>query len=233
MGGIFKEMEQAIIDGDEELCTSLAQRAIDGNMDAAEAIQKGYAEGMRILGDRFESGECFLPELLAAEDAMNAAVEVLKPKIEETGGDKEKRGKVVIGTIQGDVHDIGKNIVKLFMSVAGFEMIDVGRDVPLRTFIQTAQKENADVIAASALMTTTMTYMPEMIKQLKELGIREQFKVMVGGAPVIESWAEEIGSDGYGLTAKEAVQSAMELMIKDSQPKANSGKGEKLNKQYH
>ena len=139
----------------------------------------------------------------------------------------------MIGTIQGDVHDIGKNIVKLFMSVAGFEMIDVGRDVPLRTFIQTAQKENADVIAASALMTTTMTYMPEMIKQLKELGIREQFKVMVGGAPVIESWAEEIGSDGYGLTAKEAVQSAMELMIKDSQPKANSGKGEKLNKQYH
>jgi trimethylamine corrinoid protein len=98
------------------------------------------------------------------------------------------------------------------MSVAGFEVIDVGRDVPVRTFIKTAQKENADIIAASALMTTTMVYMPELIKQLKELGIREQFKVMVGGAPVIKSWAQEVGADGYGLTAKEAVQSALELM---------------------
>ena len=212
MGNIFEEMEQAIIDGDEELCTSLAQKTIEEDIDAAEAIEKGFAKGMRVLGDRFESGECFLPELLTAEDAMNAAMEILKPKIEESQAQKDKRGKVVIGTIQGDVHDIGKNIVKLFMSVAGFEVIDVGRDVPVRTFIQTAQKENADIIAASALMTTTMVYMPELIKQLKEMGIREQFKVMIGGAPVIKSWAKEVGSDGYGLTGKEAVQSALELM---------------------
>jgi trimethylamine corrinoid protein len=212
MGDIFEEMELAIIDGDEELCASLAQKAIDEGLDPAEAIDKGFAKGMRVLGDRFESGECFLPELLTAEDAMNAAMEILQPKIEESQAHKEKRGKIVIGTIQGDVHDIGKNIVKLFMSVAGFEVIDVGRDVPVRTFIQTAQKEKADIIAASALMTTTMVYMPELIKQLKELGIRDQFKVMVGGAPVIKSWAMEVGSDGYGLTAKEAVQNALELM---------------------
>ena len=212
MGNIFEEMELAIIDGDEELCASLAQKAIDESIDPAEAIEKGFAKGMRVLGDRFESGECFLPELLTAEDAMNAAMEILQPKIEESQAHKEKRGKIVIGTIQGDVHDIGKNIVKLFMSVAGFEVIDVGRDVPVRTFIQTAQKEKADIIAASALMTTTMVYMPELIKQLKELGIRDQFKVMVGGAPVIKSWAMEVGSDGYGLTAKEAVQNALELM---------------------
>ena len=212
MGDIFEEMELAIIDGDEELCASLAQKAIDEGLDPAEAIDKGFAKGMRVLGDRFESGECFLPELLTAEDAMNAAMEILQPKIEESQAHKEKRGKIVIGTIQGDVHDIGKNIVKLFMSVAGFEVIDVGRDVPVRTFIQTAQKEKADIIAASALMTTTMVYMPELIKQLKELGIRDQFKVMVGGAPVIKSWALEVGSDGYGLTAKEAVQNALELM---------------------
>ena len=212
MGNIFEEMELAIIDGDEELCASLAQKAIDESIDPAEAIDKGFAKGMRVLGDRFESGECFLPELLTAEDAMNAAMEILQPKIQESQAQKEKRGKIVIGTIQGDVHDIGKNIVKLFMSVAGFEVIDVGRDVPVRTFIKTAQKENADIIAASALMTTTMVYMPELIKQLKELGIREQFKVMVGGAPVIKSWAQEVGADGYGLTAKEAVQSALELM---------------------
>jgi trimethylamine corrinoid protein len=212
MGNIFEEMELAIIDGDEELCASLAQKAIDESIDPAEAIDKGFAKGMRVLGDRFESGECFLPELLTAEDAMNAAMEILQPKIEESQAQKEKLAKVVIGTIQGDVHDIGKNIVKLFMTVAGFDVIDVGRDVPVRTFIQTAQKENADIIAASALMTTTMVYMPELIKQLKELGIREQFKVMVGGAPVIKSWAQEVGADGYGLTAKEAVQSALELM---------------------
>jgi trimethylamine corrinoid protein len=212
MGNIFEEMELAIIDGDEELCASLAQKAIDESIDPAEAIDKGFAKGMRVLGDRFESGECFLPELLTAEDAMNAAMEILQPKIKESQAQKEKLGKVVIGTIQGDVHDIGKNIVKLFMSVAGFDVIDVGRDVPVRTFIKTAQKENADIIAASALMTTTMVYMPELIKQLKELGIREQFKVMIGGAPVIKSWAQEVGSDGYGLTGKEAVQSALELM---------------------
>jgi trimethylamine corrinoid protein len=212
MGNIFEKMEQAIIDGDEELCASLAQNTLDEGIDPIEAIEKGYAKGMRVLGDRFENGECFLPELLLAEDAMNAAMDILKPKIEASKAHKEKRGKVVIGTIQGDVHDIGKNIVKLYMSVAGFEVIDVGRDVPVRTFIQTAQKENADIIAASALMTTTMVYMPELIKQLKELGIREQYKVMLGGAPVIKSWAQEAGSDGYGLTAKEAVQSALGLM---------------------
>ena len=213
MGNIFEEMEQAIIDGDEELCASLAQKTIDEGIDPAEAIDKGYAKGMRVLGDRFENGECFLPALLTAEDAMNAAIEILKPKIEASKAQQEKRGKVVIGTIHGDVHDIGKNIVKLFMSVAGFDVIDLGRDVPVRNFIQTAQKENADIIAASALMTTTMVYMPELIKQLKELGIREQYKVMIGGAPVIKSWAQEVGSDGYGLTAKEAVENAKELLI--------------------
>ena len=212
MESIFEEMEQAIIEGDEELSASLAQKAIDERIDPAEAIEKGYAKGMRVLGDRFENGECFLPALLIAEDAMNAAMEILKPKIEASKVHIDKRGKVVIGTIHGDVHDIGKNIVKLFMSVAGFEVIDLGRDVPVRSFIQTAQKENADIIAASALMTTTMVYMPELIKQLKELGIREQYKVMVGGAPVIKSWAQKVGSDGYGLTGKEAVQSALELM---------------------
>ncbi len=213
MGNIFEKMEQAIIDGDEELCASLAKKTIDERIDPAEAIEKGYAKGMRVLGDRFERGECFLPQLLLAEDAMSAAMEILKPEIEESKAHIDKRGKVVIGTIQGDVHDIGKNIVKLFMSVAGFEVIDVGRDVPVRTFIQSARKENADIIAASALMTTTMVYMPELIKQLKELGIRDQYKVMLGGAPVIKSWAQEVGSDGYGLTAKEAVENAKELLI--------------------
>jgi trimethylamine corrinoid protein len=167
---------------------------------------------MEILGDQFENGDVFLPEVLLAEDAMNAAITVLKPKIEASKATKITKGRVVIGTIQGDVHDIGKNIVKLFMGVAGFEITDLGRDVPVRSYIENAKRENADIIAASALMTTTMTYMPELIKQMGELGIRGEYKVMVGGAPVIKSWAAEIGSDGYGLTAKEAVKVALDLV---------------------
>ena len=212
MSDIFEQMQKAIIDGDREECEALAKKAVQQDLDPAVVLEKGYGRGMEILGDQFERGDVFLPEVLLAEDAMNAALEVLKPKIEAAKSAKIIKGKVVIGTIQGDVHDIGKNIVKLFMGVAGFEMTDLGRDVPVRSYIETAKKENADIIAASALMTTTMTYMPELIKQLDELKIRGDYKVMVGGAPVIESWAKEIGSDGYGLTAKEAVKVALGLV---------------------
>ncbi len=211
MESIFNQMEQAIIAGDKEQSVRLAEEAIEKDIDPAEALEKGCAKGMEVLGDRFESGEVYLPELLFAEEAMYAAIEILKPKIEKAKAEAISKGKIVIGSIQGDVHDIGKNIVKLFMSVAGFEVIDLGRDVPVRTFIETAKKANADIIASSALMTTTMIYMPEIIKQLNEMGLRSQYKIMVGGAPVIRSWAEEIGADGYGLTSKEAVMVAKEL----------------------
>jgi len=212
MSDIYEQMQKAIIDGDREICVELAQKAVQQDLDPAQVLEKGYGKGMEILGDQFERGDVFLPEILLAEDAMNAAIEVLKPKIEAAKSARITKGKVVIGTIQGDVHDIGKNIVKLFMGVAGFEMNDLGRDVPVRAYIDNAKKEKVDIIAASALMTTTMTYMPELIKQLGELGIRKDYKVMVGGAPVIESWAKEIGSDGYGLTAKEAVKVALDLV---------------------
>jgi trimethylamine corrinoid protein len=212
MSDIFKEMEKAIIDGDRDLCESLAQQAVDQDLDPAEVLEKGYGRGMEILGDQFERGDVFLPEILLAEDAMNAAIAVLKPRIEASKSTRLTKGKVVIGTIQGDVHDIGKNIVKLFMGVAGFEITDLGRDVPVRAYIDNAKREQADIVAASALMTTTMIYMPELIKQLGELGIREKYKIMVGGAPVIESWAKQIGADGYGLTAKEAVKIALTLV---------------------
>ena len=212
MSDIFEQMQKAIIDGDRDVCEELAKKAVQQDLDPAEVIEKGYGRGMEILGDQFERGDVFLPEVLLAEDAMNAAIAVLKPRIEAAKSAKIIKGKVVIGTIQGDVHDIGKNIVKLFMGVAGFEMTDLGRDVPVRSYIDNAKRESADIIAASALMTTTMTYMPELIKQLEEMGIRGDYKVMVGGAPVIESWAKEIGSDGYGLTAKEAVKVALDLV---------------------
>jgi trimethylamine corrinoid protein len=212
MSDIFEQMQKAIIDGDREECESLARQAVERDLDPGEVLEKGYGRGMEILGDQFENGDVFLPEVLLAEDAMNAAIAVLKPKIEASKATKITKGRVVIGTIQGDVHDIGKNIVKLFMGVAGFEITDLGRDVPVRSYIENAKREKADIIAASALMTTTMTYMPELIKQMGELGIRGEYKVMVGGAPVIKSWATEIGSDGYGLTAKEAVKVALDLV---------------------
>ena len=214
MEAIFKEMEEAIINADAEKATQLAKDAIEKGINPAEAIEKGFASGMAVLGDRFEKEEVFLAELLLAEEAMSAAIDVLEPKIKEMKVGIASKGKVVIGAIQGDVHDIGKNIIKLFLNVSGFECIDLGRDVPVRNFIDTAKKENADIIAASALMTTTMIYMPELIKQIDEMGIRDRFKIMVGGAPVVREWAQEIGADGYGRTTKEAVSEAIRLTQK-------------------
>jgi len=209
---IFKEMENAVIEGDSEECIKLAQKSIEMGINPAMSLEKGYGKGMEILGDMFECKDIFLPELMFAEEALNEAIEILKPEIEKAGSKNADKGKIVIGTIQGDVHDIGKNIVSLFLNVSGFNVIDLGRDVSVKNFIDTAGKEDADIIAASALMTTTMIYMPELIKQLNERGLRNKFKVMVGGAPVIDTWANEIGADGYGLTAKQAIEIASELV---------------------
>lgn len=212
MADILKQMQEAIIDGDPDEAVALAQAALDHDMSPLEALEKGFSRGMSVLGEQFEKGEIYLTELLLAEEAMSAAVKVLEPRIAELKAQTRIKGKVVLGVIQGDVHDIGKNIIKLFLSVSGFEVIDLGRDVPVKNFIETARKENADIIAASALMTTTMIYMPELVKQLGERGLRDRFKVMVGGAPVVRSWAEEIGSDGYGRTTSEAIDEADRLV---------------------
>jgi trimethylamine corrinoid protein len=214
MEDLLNAMAQSVIDGDPEAATRLAKEGLEKKIDPVMAIESGYAKGMETVGLRFEKGDCFLPEVLLAEEAMTAAVEILKPKIEEKAEKKIYKGKIIIGTIQGDVHDIGKNIVKLILGVNGFEVIDLGRDVPVKTFIETAKRERPDIIAASALMTTTMVYMPELIKQLKELGIRDQFKVIVGGAPVIPDWARKIGADGYGKDTKEALEVSSKLVQK-------------------
>jgi trimethylamine corrinoid protein len=212
MAEILEQMQKAIIDGDPDEAAALAQASLDQDLNPLEVLEKGFSQGMSVLGEQFENGEVFLPELLFAEEAMNAAVKVLEPKIAELKEQVQTKGKVVLGVIQGDVHDIGKNIIKLFLSVSGYEVIDLGRDVPVRNFIEAAVKEDADIIAASALMTTTMIFMPELVKQLGERGLRDQFKVMVGGAPVVRSWAKEIGSDGYGRTTAEAIDEAGRLV---------------------
>lgn len=210
---LFKQMEAATVKGDEESCVSLAHKAMDEGVDPFEAIQSGFARGMRIIGDKFAKLECFLPEVMLSADAMNAAVEVLKPRLMQRT-DHGSLGIVVIGTIQGDVHDLGKNIVKIMLEASGFTVYDLGNDVPVRQFIEKAEEVDADIIAASALMTTTMAHMPDIDGILRELGTRDKYFVMLGGAPVIAEWAREVGADGYGEDAAEAVENATQLMRK-------------------
>ncbi len=208
---LFEKMADATVRGDEKECVSLAQKTIKMGADPFEAIQKGFARGMRIVGDKFAKLECFLPEVLLSADAMDAAVEVLKPHLMQRT-DGGFIGRVVIGTIHGDVHDLGKNIVKVMLGASGFTVYDLGNDVSVHQFIEKADEVGADIIAASALMTTTMAHMPDIDRMLKELGTRDKYLVMLGGAPVIAEWAREIGADGYGEDAADAVENAKKLM---------------------
>jgi 5-methyltetrahydrofolate--homocysteine methyltransferase len=212
---ILKHMAEAVIAGDAEHCVSLAKQAMENNLDPVEVIQQGFSKGMDTVGGKFESGEMFLPEMMQAAEAMKGGVAVLRPAIESTGsGSLTEFGKAVLATIQGDMHDIGKNIVKLLLSTSGFEIIDLGKDVKVAVIIDKAEEIHADVIGVSALMTTTMGYMPELIQELQELGIKEELPVMVGGAPVTEEWAKEIGADGYAKDAVGAVRTAKGLAKK-------------------
>jgi corrinoid protein of di/trimethylamine methyltransferase len=211
---IFDRMATAVEEGNEEESAKLAKEGLEQNIDPFEAIQNGFARGMHIIGDKFARLDCFLPEVMMAAEAMNAAIEILRPRLLE---DKNRQvaGTVVLGTIQGDLHDLGKNIVKIMLQAAGFTVYDLGADVPVRAFIDKAEEVDADIIAASAILTTTMSYMPDLVSMLDELNIRDRYRVMVGGAPVIPEWAEQIGADGYGEDAAAAVQEARRLTTGD------------------
>jgi methanogenic corrinoid protein MtbC1 len=168
---------------------------------------------MQIVGDKFSTLEYCLPEVMLAADAMNAATEVLKPHLMQSH-DRAPQGIVVLGVIQGDIHDLGKNIVKIMLRAAGFSVHDLGPDAPVRQFVEKAEEVGADIIAASAILTTTMSYMPDIAAILNELGLRDKYMIMLGGAPVIAEWAIEVGADGYGEDAVEAVEVAKGLMHK-------------------
>jgi corrinoid protein of di/trimethylamine methyltransferase len=213
MGPILEEIISATVDGDEEKTVALARQAMADGMEPFEVIQNGYARGMEIVGEKFATLEYFLPEVMLSADAMTAAIEVLKPYLKE-GGKQGSRGTVVIATIQGDMHDLGKNIVKIMLEAAGFVVHDLGADVPVRDLIDKAEAVQADIIAASAILTTTMAHMPDINGILEELGIRDRYMIMLGGAPVIPQWAQEVGADGYGEDASEAVAAARRLMQK-------------------
>jgi corrinoid protein of di/trimethylamine methyltransferase len=208
---LIEEIVDATVKWEEKRCVELARQAMDQGMDPLEVIQEGYSRGMQIVGDKFSTLEYCLPEVMLAADAMNAAVEVLKPYLLKTQ-ESDSEGVVVIGVMQGDIHDLGKNIVKIMLRAAGFTVHDLGNDVPVRRFVEKAEAVGADIIAASAILTTTMSYMPDIPSILKELDLRDNYMLMVGGAPVIADWAMEIGADGYGEDAVEAVAVAKRLM---------------------
>jgi corrinoid protein of di/trimethylamine methyltransferase len=211
---IMENLAKALIDGDQQSAKENAQKAINQEMDPLEAVDDGLSKGMEVVGAQFENGDVFLPELLMAADAFNAAMEILGPVIEANKQKTSKRGTVLLATVKGDQHNIGKNIVATVLETNSFEVVDIGIDQSTLNIIEAAQKHTVDVIGLSSVMTTTMPYQKEVINTLTEMGLRENFFVLVGGGPVSQNWADEIGADGYGETAMDAVGLARNLLGK-------------------
>ncbi len=207
----LKGIEEAIIRGDMERSAQLVQESLD-RVEPLTIIRGGMIPAMEKVGDRFSNGEIFLPEMLMATEAWKEAMKLLKPKMLAAGESVGKIGTVVIGTVQTDVHEIGKNIVATLLSTAGFEVHDLGVDISASKFIRKAEEVDADIIAASAIMTTTMTYQRDILEHLMASGLRDEYIVLVGGGVVTQRWTDEIGADGYGKTAVEAVRVAKELL---------------------
>jgi trimethylamine corrinoid protein len=202
---VLEELANAVIDGDDELAVSSAKAALENNLDPLQAVEGGLSKGMDVIGRQFESGEVFLPELLMAANAFNAAMDILKPELEAQKKSTTKLGTVLLGTVKGDLHNIGKNIVATVLETNGFEVIDIGIDNSPLTFIEQAEKAKIDIIGLSCLMTTTMPAQREVIQTLYEMNLRDKYKVIVGGGPVTQEWADQIGADGYSESAIQAV----------------------------
>ncbi|MFU8773856.1 MAG: corrinoid protein [Anaerolineales bacterium] len=209
---LFEDMRQSIVDGDAETAAELAQKSIDQGIDPLEAINKGFVVGVDHVGSQFSCGNAFLPELVMAGEAMKAAIKVLEPEMTKTGAQRQMLGKVVLATVEGDIHDIGKSLVGTMLSSSGFEVIDLGVDVPITTIVEQARQVDADIVAVSSLLTTTMVRQRDVVEALEDLGLRPNTKVMVGGAPVTQDWADEIGADGYSEDAVGAVSVAKKLV---------------------
>jgi corrinoid protein of di/trimethylamine methyltransferase len=208
--GLFQGLSDAVVEMDEGRALELALRSITEGVDPCEAIDQGLVHGMMRASRLFEEEEYFIPELLLCSDAMYAGLDVLQPHLRRD--ERKARHKVVIGVVEGDTHDIGKNLVKIMLDASGFEVIDLGRDVPPQRFVDVALAEGAGIVALSTLMTTTMDGMAEVVRLLERGGLRDRFKVMVGGGPISQAFAQRIGADGYAANAADAVRLAKRLV---------------------
>jgi len=209
---LFKKMAQSIIDGDTDVSVELAKQAISENIDPILAITDGYVVGVNTVGEAFAAGDAFLPELVMAGEAMKAAVATLEPEMTKRGTERKMLGKVVLATVEGDIHEIGKSLVGTMLTASGFQVFDMGVDVSSAKLIENVKEVDADILAMSALLTTTMVKQKEVIDLLDSQGLRRKVKVMVGGAPVTRDWVQRIEADGYSEDAIGAVKVAKELL---------------------
>lgn len=209
---LLAAMRASIVDGDQDAAAETARRAVDEGMDPLVAIDEGYVGGLSHVGACFSTGDMFLPDMMLAARAMKAAMAVLEPELAARSAERRVRGRVVIGTVKGDIHEIGKNLVGMMLSASGFEVHDLGVDVSVDRFVEAAREHGADIVGVSALLTTTMTGQRAVVQGLAAAGLHPRVKVIVGGAPVTRAWAAEIGADGYSEDAMGAVTLATRLM---------------------
>ncbi len=208
---LLARITNSLVDGDPELTVATAREALAAGTEPLVIIESGLVPGMRIVGEKFSRGEYFLPNLIVAANGMKQAMQLLEPELRNRRQAVKSPGTVVIGTVQGDIHEIGKSLVATMLAANGFEVHDLGVDVPIDKFVGTVKQTGANLVGLSSLLTTTMVMQRKVIEALAAAGMREQVKVMVGGAPVSRKWAEEIGADGYAEDAVDAVDLAMRL----------------------
>lgn len=209
---IFKQAFDAIVKGDADAATDVAKKGLDEGLDPLELMDKGYIPGINEVGDLFETGRLFLPALIYSATAMEKATEILNAAIPAEKAPVS--AKIIVGTVEGDVHDIGKTIVVALFKANGFEVMDLGRDVPIDRFIEEAEKYGAHIIGSSTLLTTTMVVQKELEQELKKAGLRDKYKTIVGGAPVTQRWADRIGADAYAQDASDGVKKVKALLAK-------------------
>jgi 5-methyltetrahydrofolate--homocysteine methyltransferase len=207
---IYEQIAEEVIKGQADAVKDLVNQAIAEEISAEDVLNNGLVAGMNVVSEKFKNNEFFIPEVLVSARAMTAGLDILNPLLAEAN--VKSKGKVVIGTVKGDLHDIGKNIVGMMLQGAGYEIVDLGADVPMEKFIEFTQKEDANVVGMSALLTTTMIYMKEVIQGLKDAGLRDKVKVIIGGAPVTQAYADQIEADGYAPDAASAVDLAKDIL---------------------
>jgi len=210
---IFEGAQKAIVESDANMATELAQRGLAEGIDPIELMNEGFIKGINKVGDLFGVGKLFLPELIQSAEAMQKVTDIINAAL-PTGAEKRK-GKIIIGTVEGDIHDIGKTIVVSLFKANGFDVYDLGRDVPIDRFIEEAEKVGTDIIGSSALLTTTMAVQKRLEGELKKSGLREKYKTIVGGAPVTQRWADRIGADAYAEDAADGIRKARQLLGQD------------------